>query len=223
MCWLVFWGARHARIGARAMGWVVNAGREPGVREYAKANSGCPRGRHGWRVRTRLREGVGNRQRHRTRGRKHEPGNLLIEQLDFLHQLKRLILLLRLPALLNDCADLARMTSIERLLHSLRERRMPRIVHDHRGPCHRLQHRPMTADCQKQRPDQQPSADAEKCLGHSCLLCIPKNFVKLSAPTKFSQPSNHRLPQNLAPAMRLARSTDYKSMVRPNVTLSSCK
>ena len=128
----------------------------------------------------RSREGIGDRLGCGIAGREDDLRDVLIEQLDLFHQLQRLMLLLRLAALLDVGANLARMPSIEGFLHRFGERPIPGIIHDHCGPCDRLQDRPMSADGQKQCRNQQPAAEAEQCFRHGGVLRVRKNCVKLS-------------------------------------------
>lgn len=97
----------------------------------------------------------------------------MIEQLDLLHRWERVVALFRFSALLDRGTKLARVPSVESLLDRFGQSPIKRIVHDHRGPCDRLEHSHMPPDSQKQCRDYQPVAEAENCLSHTRCLAIP--------------------------------------------------
>ena len=141
------------------MNAMQNAGRMPGVKESAEANSTYPWRRNRGRLRARSGEGIGDRLGDGIARRKEDLRDVLIEEFDLFREQKRLLLLLGLAALLNHRADLAGMPSIKGFLHRFGESPFFGVIHDHCGPCDRLQDRPMSADGHKQCRDQQPAAD----------------------------------------------------------------
>ena len=84
-------------------------------------------------------------QRNRARG---------ADQVGFYHHRLRVAFLLRMLRRGDALTELTRVIAIERFCECFRQRRMLRVLHDHRSPRDRLQHDPVRADRNAKREDQ---------------------------------------------------------------------